>query len=107
MDRYKGTYNSRYRDSYGHRNRAYTWVDVEQCVGAIKETEIEADSRDRYKGGYKYRDFTSKTRVYNSPLYRGLRLWDSLPENIHKETDKASFKKRIATHPLYFCIGGL
>ena len=46
------------------------------------------------------KDFTSKTRVYNSPLYRGLRLWDSLPENIQKETDKASFKKRIATHPL-------
>ena len=31
---------------------------------------------------------------------KGLRLWDSLPENIQKETDKASFKKRIATHPL-------
>ena len=46
------------------------------------------------------KDFTSKTRVYNSPLYRGLRLWDSLPEYIQKETDKASFKKRIATHPL-------
>ena len=46
------------------------------------------------------KDFTSKTRVYNSPLYRGLRLWDSLIENIQKETDKASFKKRIATHPL-------
>ena len=48
------------------------------------------------------KDFTSKTRVpvYNSPLYRGLRLWDSLPENIQKETDKAFFKKRIATHPL-------
>ena len=45
-------------------------------------------------------DVTSKTRVYNSPLYRGLRLWDSLPENIQKETDKASFKKRIATNLL-------
>ena len=44
--------------------------------------------------------FTSKTRVYNSPLYRGLRLWDSLPENIQKETGKASFKNRIVTHPL-------
>ena len=45
--------------------------------------------------------------IYNSPLYRGLRLWDSLPENIQKETDKAPFKKRIATHPLEDCIGGL
>ena len=53
------------------------------------------------------KDFTSKTRVYNSLLYRGSRLWDSLPENIQKETDKAFYKKRIATHPLYFWIGGL
>ena len=46
------------------------------------------------------KDFTSKTTVYNSSLYRGLRLLDSLPETVQKETDKASFKKRNAIHPL-------
>ena len=25
------------------------------------------------------KDFTSKTKVLNSPLYRGLKFWDSLP----------------------------
>ena len=45
------------------------------------------------------KDFTSKTRVYNSPLYRGLRLWDSLPENILKETDKASLKRELQPTP--------
>ena len=29
-------------------------------------------------------DFTSKTRIYNSPLYRGMRLWDSLPPDLQK-----------------------
>ena len=40
------------------------------------------------------KDFTSKTRVYNSPLYRGTLLWDSLPENIQKETDIKPLLKR-------------
>ena len=32
----------------------------------------------------KNNDFTSKTRVYNSPLYRRLRLWESLPTDLQK-----------------------
>ena len=41
-------------------------------------------------------DFTSKTRVFNSPLYRGIRLWDSLPSDLQKEKDNRVFKKKIA-----------
>ena len=43
-------------------------------------------------------DFTSKTNVFNSPLYRGIRLWDSLPPNLQKEENKYMFKRKIALH---------
>ena len=32
-------------------------------------------------------DLTSKTKVYNSPLYRGKRQKDSLPADLQKEDD--------------------
>ena len=40
-------------------------------------------------------DYTAKTRVYNSPLYRGMRLWNLLPPDLQKEKDKFTFKKRL------------
>ena len=43
-------------------------------------------------------DFTSKTRVYKSPLYRGLKLWDSLPVDIQNEKDKYKFKRKLSTY---------
>ena len=43
-------------------------------------------------------DFTSKTKVFNSPLYRGIRLWDSLPSSIQKEENKYAFKRKISLH---------
>ena len=42
-------------------------------------------------------DFTNKTKVYNSPFYRGLWLWNALPPDLQKE-DKTTFKKRVKTH---------
>ena len=33
-------------------------------------------------------NFTSLTKVYNSPLYRGIRLWDQLPPLLQKEENK-------------------
>ena len=39
--------------------------------------------------------FTSITKVYNSPLYRGLRLWDKLTPNLQKEENKFRFKSEI------------
>ena len=44
--------------------------------------------------------FTNKTKVFNSPFYRGLRLWDSLPPAIQKEENKYVFKKKVSTYPL-------
>ena len=43
-------------------------------------------------------DFTAKTQVLNSPLYRGSRLWNLLPVDLQKEKDKYIFKKKMRTH---------
>ena len=40
-------------------------------------------------------NFTTKTKVYNSPFYWGQRLWDTLPADLQKEDDVHSFKKRL------------
>ena len=40
-------------------------------------------------------DNTAKTRVFNSPLHRGTRLWNLLPINLQKEKDKFVFKKKL------------
>ena len=47
------------------------------------------------KKANKKTDFTDKTRVYNSPLYRGTRLWNLLPADIQKEKIKFVFKNKI------------
>ena len=39
--------------------------------------------------------FTSITKVYNSHLYPGQRLWDKLPANLQKEEKKVKFKTEI------------
>ena len=39
--------------------------------------------------------FTSITKVYNSPLYRGMRLWNKLPADLQKEGNKIKFKTEI------------
>ena len=41
-------------------------------------------------------EFTGKTKVVNSPLYRALWLWDTLPTDIQKEPDKNVLKKEIS-----------
>ena len=43
-------------------------------------------------------EFTAKTRVFNSPLYRGARLWNSLPISLQTEKDKYIFKKKMQMH---------
>ena len=39
--------------------------------------------------------FTGITKVLNSPLYRGIRLWDQLPPKIQKEENSIKFKTEI------------
>ena len=45
--------------------------------------------------------FMNITKVYKSPLYRGIRPWDSLPASLQKEEDKYSFKKKISSHTFW------
>ena len=40
-------------------------------------------------------NFTSITKVYMSPFYRGLRLWDELSTDLQKESDFIRFKSEI------------
>ena len=64
------------------------------------KTKMTSDERNlRSTGKIKLKnDFTNKTKVINSPLYRGIRLWDSLPADVQKEENKYSFKKRISLY---------
>ena len=45
--------------------------------------------------------FTSKTKVQNSPLYRGLALWRQLPEETQLSDSLTSFKTKIRNHIIY------
>ena len=40
-------------------------------------------------------DFTMKTRVQTSPLYRGIGIWDKLPKEIQKLDSKIEFKRAV------------
>ena len=40
--------------------------------------------------------FTKLTKIQRSPYYRGLKLWDTLPENVQKERSKSKFKNEIS-----------
>ena len=43
--------------------------------------------------------FTRLTKIQKSPYYRGLELWDKLPQDIHKIESKIEFKNKIRTIP--------
>ena len=61
-----------------------------------KQGQGEISMKLRSANKIKMKDkFTSKTKVYMSPYYRGLRLWDSLPVDIQQEKDKYVFKKKL------------
>ena len=40
-------------------------------------------------------EFTSITKVYKSPLYRGMRLWDQLPPDLQQEENNIKLKNDI------------
>ena len=59
-----------------------------------QKPKIELRSKNKVK--LKTR-FTSKVKVQNSPLYRGIFLWNQLPEPIQKLNSLAHFKTQIRT----------
>ena len=57
--------------------------------------KIELRSKNKVKLKTKY---TSKAKVQNSPLYRGIFLWNQLPEPIQKLEQLTHFKTQIRTY---------
>ena len=40
-------------------------------------------------------DFTRLTKIQRSPYYRGLGLWNALPEHVQKEPNKYKFNSAV------------
>ena len=59
---------------------------------SIQRPKIELRSRNKVK--FKYA-FTDKSKVTNSPLYRGIALWDQLPCTVQRIDDLTVFKRTI------------
>ena len=77
----------------GKRNLVKRMYAQSKNIEDLKATSVERTLRSANKIKMK-NDFTNITKVYNSPLYRGIRLWASL----QKEEDKYYFKKKISAH---------
>ena len=80
------------------RNLAKIMYSRSSCSENLKIDTLKINLRSKKKIHMK-RDFTSKTKILNSPLYRGiLKLWDSLPSDMQKEKDFRAFRKRLTTY---------
>ena len=77
------------------RGFAFGFTHFENCAPDRCRDIYEIRSKQKV---HMKKDFTSKTKVLNSPLYRGLKLWDTLPSVMQKEKDNRIFKKKLATH---------
>ena len=60
----------------------------------VDQERPNMDLRSRPKVKLKNK-FTKITKVYNSPLYRGVRLWDKLTLDLQKEENNIKFKLEI------------
>ena len=79
------------------RNLVKIMYSQSSCSQNLKVDTVKINLRSKKKIHMR-KDFTSKTKVLNSPLYRGIKLWDSLPSDLQKEKDLRTFKKRLTTH---------
>ena len=58
----------------------------------LQRPKIELRSKNKVKFKYK---FTNKTKVQNSPYYRGEFLWSQLPDDLQSEEKLNNFKHRV------------
>ena len=79
------------------RNLVKVMYSQSSQVQNLKVDRVRINLRSKKKVHMK-KEFTNKTKVLNSPLYRGFKLWDSLPSDMQKEIDIRTFKKRLATY---------
>ena len=69
-----------------------------------RETNITLRSNNKVKFIEK---LTRKTTIQNSPYYRGIQLWNKLPENIQKSGTTKVFKQKIKELKLtHVCMKG-
>ena len=88
--------------SYGIENlhKRRKWSLLGQMYGhSKKEINVVQENCDRIlrsnrKVKMKY-DFSNLTKLHNSPFYRGVKLWNTLPEDIQKCNVKREFKRRV------------
>ena len=59
----------------------------ENIVDVKKHIKLRSDVKVKFKS-----DFTRLTKIQKSPHYRGLGLWNILPEDIQKEQVQVKFK---------------
>ena len=67
---------------------------INQDFLVVQRPKIELRSRNKVK--FK-QAFTDKTKVINSPLYRGIHLWNQLPSATQRIEDLNTFKHQIKT----------
>ena len=60
------------------RNLVKIMYSRSSCSQNLKVDTVKINLRSKKKIHMK-KDFTSKTKILNSPLYRGIKLWDLLP----------------------------
>ena len=65
-----------------------------KCLENIDNVRPKMELRSKNKVKIKNK-FTGISRVFNSPLYRGLRIWETLPSDVQKEENKQKFKTEV------------
>ena len=62
----------------------------------MNKVNIQCDKnlRSKKKVMLKY-NFSNLTKLHNSPFYRGVNIWNTLPESIQKCQSKNEFKKMV------------
>ena len=92
-----GKYNVESLKLRRKRNLVKIMYSQSSCSENLKINTVKINLRSRKKVHMK-KNFTSKTKIMDSPYYRGIKLWDSLPSDLQKEKDFRTFKKRLKTH---------
>ena len=70
--------------------------------GKLDEYRPPMVLRSRNKVKFKKRN-RNKEKILKSPMYRGVTLWDMIPQSIQRSLTKVKFKREIKTVPLGTC----
>ena len=81
---------------HGRRDRSLLRLMYDQSKDDINKVTTKCDRilRSNKKVTLKYK-FSHLTKLHNSPFYRGVKLWNSLPAELHICKDRHEFKKLL------------